>query len=267
MAKLPLRSMFIAEPGTLLITVDLSQAESWIVAYLTNDKAMQHDLKYGDIHTSTGCYIYNCGPEELTKDQRYLGKRSNHMLGYGATYLRFVQVVNKDGVVTISNPEGNRIVEAWHQKYSVRAWHREIQAQLYKDRTLKNAYGRKRIFYGNLNDETFKAAYAHIPQSTVADHTNGLVHPQLGVEGGVLGIHKRICSRPGCKLLNQSHDSVLLQAPKTSAMAILQEVHSLMQRPLIVNGEEFIIPADGEIGERMGEYDKVKLPNPYREAA
>jgi len=51
--KLKLRSMVRAKPGQLLANFDLSQAESWVVAYLANEERMKDALANGDIHTET----------------------------------------------------------------------------------------------------------------------------------------------------------------------------------------------------------------------
>lgn len=274
--KISIRSQFVAEKGQVLIACDLSQAESWVVSHLAEETKMIDALKFGDVHILTATSIYGVAAELIQKNQRYIGKRGNHMLGYDATYLRFAQAINQDSdkppFVTISNSESKKIVDGWHLTYpGVRnKFHRNLRDQLWKNRIVKTAYGRTRTFYGALNDENYKMVYAHVPQSSIADHTNGIIHPLLGVEGGIKAIRKYITkpSNGEIQLLNQSHDSALLMCPKEIGKEILEKVHGYMQRPLIVNGEEFIIPADGEMGDRYGELEKVDfLPHPYRKVA
>jgi hypothetical protein len=52
MPKLKIRSIIRAKPNHLLLAFDLSQAESWVVAYLANEPRMKKALMYGDINTS-----------------------------------------------------------------------------------------------------------------------------------------------------------------------------------------------------------------------
>ena len=51
-------------------------------------------------------------------------------------------------------------------------WWRKIEDQLKVSRTLRNVFGRERIFFGRLDNSTFRAAYDWVCQSTVADIIN-----------------------------------------------------------------------------------------------
>jgi hypothetical protein len=89
----------------------------------------------------------------------------------------------------------------------------------------------------------------------------------IGIEGGLLAIHKYITgpSKGEIQLLNQSHDSVLIQCPLSISKEIGERIHGYMQRPLIIRGQEFIIPAELEIGTHYGQLEKVKTKHPYRD--
>jgi len=84
MKQIPIRSMLTASPGNLLVEWDLSQAETWVVAYLANEETMKQSLLYGDIHTDTASHIFTTPKEKVTTIQRFLGKKGNHMLSYDA---------------------------------------------------------------------------------------------------------------------------------------------------------------------------------------
>jgi hypothetical protein len=141
--------------------------------------------------------------------------------------------------------------------FEVTQWWMEIQRELSQTRRLKTPYGRERTFYGQWGESLFKEAYAYIPQSTVADHCLGATQPELGVQGGIRGIYKEVVlPNPEIKLLNTSHDSLILECPLGLEDEIGPRVYNLLKRPLLVNGEEFTIPVDAEIGERWGEMEK-----------
>jgi len=57
------------------------------------------------------------------------------------------------------------------------------------------------------------------------------------------------------KIVNQSHDSIVADVPKVLVDDVKEPVRLLLERPLIVNGEEFTIPVDTEIGEVWGELE------------
>jgi DNA polymerase I-like protein with 3'-5' exonuclease and polymerase domains len=184
---------------------------------------------------------------------------------------RAAEVINADSdqppYVTITTAQAREYGSNWLSYYQLAGWWRRIEDQLRATRTLRTTYGRERIFFddlyknGKLNAELAKEATAYEPQSTVADHANGVVHPELGVEGGFKTVYRKIVkpSHGGIKAVNVAHDSMMLEVPKEQANEIGLEVVSILKRPLVVNGEMFTIPVDLEIGERWGELEKIKL--------
>lgn len=284
MKKVSVRSMFVAPPGKLLVTADLSQAESWIVAYLAQEKNMQWSLNCSDIHTDTAAALFSpdvfCQHEWLKHDDmftctkgcgvvivktaRYIGKRYNHASAYRMKYARAAQVINKDSdkppFVTVTLSESKLYSERWHARYNLKNWWSEIEHKLSETRTLVTTYGRSRVFFDAWGDELFKKATAHEPQSTVADHFNGAVHPELGIAGGLITIYRNMVRPyPDRRIINQSHDSFIAEVPTADAEDFLQEAMLTIRRPLVVKGVEFTIPVDGELGERWGEMEPRKL--------
>lgn len=276
--KLSVRSIFQAPEGKAFVSVDLSQAESWIVAYKANERNMQWSLNNSDIHTDSAAALFapdvycqhvwikgidvwdcslGCGVQ-IVKTARYIGKRYNHASAYRMKPPRAAQVINKDSdkppFVVVTLAESRLYSERWHSRYHLGIWWREIEEQLDKDRTITTTYGRSITFFDAWGEELFRKATAFEPQSTVADHFNGMVHPQLGIEGGLRVIHKKLV-KPYAdrKIINQSHDSCIVECPLQDAHDLNYEMQALIKRPLVINGVEFTIPTDGEIGDRWGE--------------
>jgi len=254
--------MFVASEGNLLIQFDFKQAETWVVAHMANEPNMKHSLLHGDIHTDTACVIYNCKADAVTKPMRYIGKRSNHALAYREGYLMFTSSVNKESdkapYVVITNKEGKRITETWHGYYNLKQWWGRIEYDLGQNhRTLKTPYGRIRTFFAPWGSELFKEATAFLPQSTAVDHLNGAIQPEVGIVGGLREIRRRYVAKGACKVVNQSHDSLIIEAANGEAHNLIEPITQLLYRPMVINGEEFRIPVEVEIGERWGELEKV----------
>lgn len=262
MRQVSLRSMFIAPKGHTLISYDLKQAETWIVAYLAKEERMKQSLLSGDIHTDTAVGLYNCEPAAVTKPMRYMGKKSNHSLAYREGYLMFTMAVNKESdkppYIVLTNREGKRIWDRWHELYNLKNWWDQLEFELSKNRTLITPYRRKRVFFAPWGSELFKEATAYIPQSTIADHLNGAIQPELGIKGGLLEIHKKFVMTKACKVVNQAHDSIIVECESKLVSELVEPIINLLKRPVIVNGEECLIPVDVELGERWGELEKVK---------
>lgn len=292
--KIGYRSIFVAPKGKLLIQIDLSQAESWVVAFLANERNMKYALRFSDIHCQgagaifylTGCNhdwiketrtCKNCG-KIASKDQRYLGKRRNHASSYGMNAYKAMEVINGDSdkppYISITLKESEEHYKLWHAFYDVVGWWGEVKG---KDRTITTSYGRSRTFYGAWVDapvdkpsELEKEKIAYEPQSTISDHFNGKIHPLVQKKGGLIEIYNQLikpyncgsirCTHVGChKIINQSHDSGILEIPKENARDVGLQAQELLLRPIVIKDEEFTIPTDGLIGERWEEGEMEKL--------
>lgn len=284
--KLKIRSQFIASPGHTFIAFDLSQAETWVVAHLANEPRIKDALKNSDIHTITACAIFkpahaNCPHiwikandgsrycnvclTTISDTERYLGKRSNHGNSYRMSAGQWTRVINADSdsppYVTVTESEAKLYRQTWLRFYpGITSWWTAIENELQaNNRKMVTPYGRERIFYENWGDSLFKEATAHVPQSTVADHAFGCVQRELGIEGGILGISRLEDVRKYGRIVNTSHDSVMLEVPTDSVHDIAPQVYAQFKRPMVVNGEQFTIPVDAEYGPRWGELEPLKL--------
>jgi DNA polymerase I-like protein with 3'-5' exonuclease and polymerase domains len=280
--KYKIRSMFIPTKGYNYIAFDFSQAETWIVAHLSNEPRMKDALLNSDIHTITASALFitdqsclherwikvgttrkceSCGAV-ISDAERYIGKRSNHGNSYRMSPERWAQVINAESgeppYVSVTLFQAKNYNKRWLDFYpGIKRWWYEIEQQLSSNRTLITPYRRKRVFYSQWGPELFKEATAYVPQSTVADHTFGAVCPDLGIRGGLLGVHSLPDIRKYCRLVHTAHDSIMLECPIGSEKDIVPQVYKQMCRPLVVNGETFTIPVDGEHGNRWGELEPI----------
>lgn len=272
----------VRKRGNVFLAFDLSQAETWCVAALAREQSMFQALREGDIHAQTGVYFFHernaycphtwtgkddktcnlCGVVVL-KDERYVGKRYNHASSYRMGANRAAEVINKDAIdtgVSVSLAQSKGFSLKWHSFYHLKGWWDDIEYRLGQNqRTLTTVYGFKRRFFGFWGEELFKEATAFEPQSTVADHAFGAVHPELGIEGGIIGVRKKLRGISEVLLVHTAHDSLMLELPASIVDDIAPIVLGQMQRPLIINEQEFIIPCDGEVGERWGEMEALKV--------
>lgn len=254
--------MIVAPKGKLLIACDLSQAETWVVAWLANEPNMKHFLLNSDIHTETASALFGKPVGEVITEERYIGKQNNHANSYGMGAERQAQVINKKSdqppyvIVTVAQCKVYQ--KEWHGLYpQIHNWHEQVKVELNRASTLVTPYGRRRVFFQQWGKELWKAAYAHIPQSTVSDHFHGCVQPELGIKGGLLEVHRAICNDE-IKLVHDAHDSCMLEVPKEIAIEIGEKVRATLRRPVVINGEEVVIPVDLECGLRWGEMEKIK---------
>lgn len=237
----------LADEGCILVKQDLSQAENRVVAYVANEHNMIQAFKNGrDIHSHTASLIYGIDISKVTKEQRGMGKRTNHGLNYAMGHRRFALLHS------MSLQDSQFLVERYHLIYpGVRQWHASIRQQLAKDRRLTNLFGRVRLFMDRWGDEMFKEAYSFIPQSTVAEKLNAAMYT--------------IYNEDAVDLLNNIHDAVVYQIPLSlGAAEILRRIRrnaEILEAPLEANGRSFVIPIDTEIGFNAYDTESINLQN------
>jgi DNA polymerase-1 len=250
-----------ADPGKVLLVLDLEQAENRLVAYLAPDARMISAFETGtDIHSQTASLILNKPIEQISRvkgssplgngeqSERDWGKRCNHALNYGMGEMQFSIVYE------IEKGEARFLRDKYLSVYTgvpdYWAW---IQAQLHRDRTLTNPLGRKRRFLDRMGDELYKEAYSHIPQSTVADIINGW---------GLLPIWQDQKAFRHVTLTNQEHDSLWLQVPLAlgwdGIAGIVNRIIRNVEQPLEWRGRTFTIPLGVKIGGTVGGAKEAK---------
>ena len=249
------RKFLIADDGCLMFNIDLSQAENRAVSYIAPEPTMIDAFeKKIDVHSLTGALISGLTIEEVTRQDkadvkcplgggsftwRFWGKKANHGLNYDLGYKTFALKYE------IQESDAKFIVDRYHKIYpGVRMYHSWVKEQLFKNRTLTNIFGRRRMFTDRWGDEMFKVAYSFIPQSTVADIIN---------RRGLNNIYFNQDKYYPVDLLLQVHDSILFQIDytkyswETIAHTVLQLIEDLTQ-PLKWGTREFTIPAGLMIG-------------------
>jgi len=250
------KQMVRAGKGNILLFLDYGQIETWMSAHTAREQTMISMLKNSDIHTETATALFGKKFEDIVFEERYCGKRSNHSLTYGMTPFQFVRIINKEGIITVALATTKEWYRIWHSLYpGIQTYWADVREQLKLDRTLINPYGTKRTFYERENDELYKSGYAHLPQSTAADHCFGTIHPELGVGGGLIDL---IDEFPDF-IINTSHDSAGLEIPFNLLDEVKEKAYDIMLRPCVINGMEFTVPVDIEVGERLSEMEKVKI--------
>ncbi len=243
-----MREMFIADDGCVFVTRDFSQAEARVVAALANDEYLLElfaDPKR-DVHKETAAAIYGIAVGDVTPIQRYTAKRVRHAVNYGMDAKRFVEVVNEDAEETgirIDLATARRVIDGFfllHPNHKTIYW-AGIERELKASRTLNTAFGRKRTFYGRMDDKLIREAYSYIPQSSVGD---------LCCKALVRVWHEVQLGRPEWKvqLLLTGHDSIMVQCPKEYMQQVADAMAECMDIPMTVNNHVIRIPTDVKVG-------------------
>jgi DNA polymerase-1 len=169
-----LRSIFIPSPGYSFVECDLSQAEARVDAVLAKDfdNLKIFDSKSG-IHRLTGSWVFDCRPDEIQKeilvdgvDRYHVSKTVRHAGERNMTPTRLLMMIAKPSKFCVE------VLKKFHanQPNIRQVFHRDIREQIQKERVLISPNGRRRDFFGRINEETVNQGISQLPQAIVTDY-------------------------------------------------------------------------------------------------
>ena len=254
-----IRPIFIADEGMKFAYVDLEQAESRLVGAiewnLFEDPTYLDACEGGDLHTAVSKMVWpklawtgDPKRDKVVANQlfyrHYSYRDGSKKLGHASNY--------KGTPPTVAERTGIelRLVKEFQPRYFAafpahRRWHDHVAATLAEDGCLISLMGRRRHFFGRLNDpETIRAAVAYDPQGSVGDILNR----------GMLQVW-----RAGlCQLLFQIHDAILIQYPEAEEDVILPQVLKAILVPVSLRGgRTLVIPSEAKVGWNWGEWSET----------
>jgi len=178
----------------------------------------------------------------------YHYKQTCHSSNYGIKAPTFqLNLLQKSkGEVALTRYEAEQYLEGYHTLFpEIRQWNDKIRQELKRTRILRNLFGYPREFTSAWGDDFEKEAISFIPQSTVGTITNlAFVDMQNFIE-------KETETCNGWDLMNNKHDSMLIQVPDNKATIELaaKKLHEFMERDLISsNGEKFKMKSEVQCG-------------------
>ena len=241
------RKIFLPEKGHLVLEADLSQAEARVVAYEANvPRLIQLFESGGDIHKQNASWIFQKPLADITKQERTFAKTHVHAFNYGEGPRTFAA---RSG---LSVSEGQKRRDLYFLNApEILAWHQTIQNRLKTTRELSNLLGRKRHFFGRLNDNTFRAAFAYIPQSTVGDLLN-VEFVETWTRVRELGLEQK------AKPMLQVHDAQVWSVAEEWLETLISIIQKASDIQLEATGGTFNIPAEFKVGPNWGELEDWK---------
>jgi len=248
-----LRRIFIPSPGYCFIEGDQAQAEDRVVCVLAEDWEGMEILnrttfrrnKNGfkdDRHVLTAMLITGKAFEDIEYDDRqYLGKEPRHAGNYDAG----------PGVLSVmthfDKSRCKEILTRFHEiSPKIRGiFHAQIKERIDQFRYLISPHGRRRDFFGRVEDPMYKQAFSTIPQATVSDHNKFTIISKL-VEKFPPPIAFPIC---------ESHDSLTFEVAIGAKDKFCESFLNAVRIPIDFNecclkrDYQLVIPGEVTLGE------------------
>lgn len=259
-----LRKMFVADPGYKICGIDLEQAESrevgWLSGILCGDWSYLDACYSGDLHTLVARTAW---PELAwtgdgkadrkiadTPFYRHLTYRDMaKKLGHGSNYRGLPPTMARHAKLPVE------VAERFQQRYFERfagipKWHRWVAQQLQTTHRITTPFGRERVFFGRANDDsTLREAIAYSPQSATADRLNFVMWR----------VWKHM---PHVQLLAQIHDAFYIQYKEgEDEVALIEELLSYFDLPFEKDGRKLVVPGEAKIGFNWGNFDATTNPD------
>jgi DNA polymerase I len=144
-----IRAGFIPEPGWLMVAADYSQIELRILAHLSQEPVLLEAYQTNqDVHTLTARLLFE--KEEITSDERRLGKIINFGVIYGMGAQRFAREA------AVGRTTAKEFIDRFNDRYSrIFAYLQRMQQESISRGYVSTIMGRRRYF--NFTSENLKA--------------------------------------------------------------------------------------------------------------
>jgi len=176
-----IKKAIIAPKGHTLIDADSSQIEARVLAWLSGqDDLVQAFANKEDVYKIMAGSIYDKAPEDITKEERFVGKTTILGCGYGMGAERFRNQLRNFGT-DIELTEAQRIIDTYRTKYD------KIK-QLWKDgqHCLQTIIWKKESTFGVRPDAVFLGESGFVLPNNVL-----LEYPNLKQEQGEFSYRAR----------------------------------------------------------------------------
>lgn len=251
-----IRSMFVPSVGHRFVEIDLSQAEARVDAVLAGnfDILSVFDSPTG-IHRLTGSWVYGCTPEEIKKNDLIDGVDRYHM----AKTVRHAGERNMKPprlVMMTQRPlkECEKILKTFHdfQPEMQRVYHRDVRQAVQNTRVLIAPNGRRRDFFGRIDESTYNEAISQLPQAIVTDATKFSLIPTLA-------------ECPTARMLYEAHDGTMAEVRIGEEERYIEIYQHNVEQPIdfrkgsLPRDINLVIPSEASMGESWNSLKEVKF--------
>jgi len=216
-----IRSAFVAESGSRLLSADYSQIELRILAHVSGEPKLREAFARGDdIHTATAVEVLGKDPSELTSGDRSIAKMINFGIVYG------ISAFGLSENLEIPREQAQQYIDAYLARFPrVQDFIQRTIEQAKRDGYATSLLGRRRptpeIRASNRQTRSLgeRLAVNFVMQGSNADI----------IKKAMIAIHRRLRDEGrGARLVLQVHDELLLEVPEAESGPVRELVREEM---------------------------------------
>ena len=217
-----IRSAFVPAPGMQFVSADYAQIELAILAYLSKDPILLDAFAQGrDVHRQTSALIFGVPEDQVTPDQRRVGKTINFGVAYGMSSFGLAQSLK------IPRAEADRFIKAYFQRFEgVDRFLKETIKSAEDTGFVRTLMGRRRrVAAINSRNRTEKSGAERVAVNSPIQGTAADI-----VKLAMVRLHRGLAERKlSTRILLQVHDEIILEAPAEEVSAVEAMVHEVME--------------------------------------
>jgi DNA polymerase I len=216
-----IRSAFLAEPGSKLVSADYSQVELRILAHVSGEPLLREAFLRGDdIHAATAAEVLGRPQAALTKEERNRAKAVNFGIIYG------ISAFGLSDQLEISREEAQAYIDAYLARFpKVQEFIARTVVQAEEDGEVRTLLGRRRpIPELRASNRQTRSLGERLAVNTVMQGTAADV-----IKIAMVAVQRRLRAEGRtARLVLQVHDELLLEAPNAEVPAVRELVREEM---------------------------------------
>jgi DNA polymerase-1 len=205
------RSLFVATPGNVLLVADYDQIELRVMCMFSGDKKMSEFFLNGDdIHSGAAALILGKPVEEVTSEERQLGKGVNFLTAYGGGPQKLARTTGVD------EEHARFVIDQYYKQFSgITKWKKSIIDEGIKMGYVKTISGRRRRLPDLRSDDYMLRSRAErqavnaVVQGSAADIC----------KKAMIDVYE-VLKDTDSKILVQVHDELVAMVPEDSVDVI-----------------------------------------------
>jgi DNA polymerase-1 len=216
-----IRSAFVAEPGSKLVSADYSQIELRILAHVSGEPKLREAFERGeDIHTATAAEVLGKDPATLTRGERNVAKMINFGIVYG------ISAFGLSENLEIPREEAQAYIDAYLARFPhVQDFIARTIEQAERDGYVTSLLGRRRpVPELRVSNRQTRGLGERVAVNFVMQGSNADI-----IKVAMVRIHERLGGEGrATRLVLQVHDELLLEVPENEVSAARELVREEM---------------------------------------
>jgi DNA polymerase I len=216
-----IRSAFVAESGSRLISADYSQIELRILAHVSGEPKLREAFERGeDIHTATAAEVLGVDPARLTSGERSIAKMINFGIVYG------ISAFGLSENLEIPREQAQEYIDAYLARFPfVQDFISRTIEQAERDGYVTSLLGRRRpVPELRVRNRATRAFGERVAVNFVMQGSNADI-----IKVAMVAIERRLRAEGrSARLVLQVHDELLLEAPDAETSVVKELVREEM---------------------------------------